>query len=211
MSRAKVSPEARAAAQEKANERAEASLKRQAAKASTWEGFAAFMAAYDHPPALSTSYEAMGVIFALGAWESARPSQRMRVAILIALQRFPAITLDPTAGRRLSAGEWLARLWPGPTPEELREMIDDSHGWFERTEAKKALDAAHGIEPGMAELLAMVKAVLVRASRYWRERDDPCIEEWPRQAPHAPMVHTTAHGKGRNGADPCLSGAEDGG
>jgi len=166
--------------QRKADKRAEASVRRMAAKPSFWPGFPEFLAAYAEEPAVDALHEAIAVMMARSAWEGGRPSPRMRVAIMAVLQRFPAVTIDPETGRRLLAGEWLGRLWPGVSPEELREMIDDQQGWFERTEAKKALLAAQGIEPGMPELAAMLEAAQVRASRYWPERDDSHVEEWPR-------------------------------
>ena len=50
------------------------------------------------------------------------------------------------------------RLWTGPTPEELQQMIHDPEGWYDALRAKEALAKAQGIEPGMAELVAMAEA-----------------------------------------------------
>jgi hypothetical protein len=184
MTRAKRTPEERAAAKQKADERAEVSVRRMAAKASFWPGFPEFMAAYAaDAPAVDALHEAIAVMMARGAWESGRPSPRMRGAITAVLQRFPAVTIDPKSGRRQLAGEWLMKLWPGPAPEELRAMLDDSGAWYDAQKAKKAADAAHGIEPGMPELAAMVEAAQFRESRYWPERDDSHVEEWPRLRP----------------------------
>jgi hypothetical protein len=106
-------------------ERIAARIKRQAAQAASWPGFEdPFWTNYPHPPMDPLGADVIKMA-ARSFWDSGRPSADLIVAIVLTLRLQPNATLDPKTGRRLTAAEFLGLLWPGPTPEQLRRMIDE--------------------------------------------------------------------------------------